>query len=280
MCYHLCIESAKENNITVCDFGEYKEVVIGKLTYHIYNVYESRSATVVSCEKDATDVVIPVTIEDGVAVTKVGESAFENCDKLKTVLLPEYDFQRLDNDELMFEEIGAFAFAGCTSLEEITIPLETYFIGKGAFRCCTSLKKVTLESASLITLCPYVFAGCTSLVDVTPVATASEGLFDGCTSLTYLPISSSVQTIENRCFAHCTALEDVVIRMSVDTIEALAFRSCANLKKMTFEFPNKWRWTSIYSKSGVFDFTDPYENAEIFKTMDFDDGILRFVRTW
>ena len=252
--------------------GEFREVEIGRLTYR---VYESNVAVVVECAKDIVEAVIPATIEDGIPVTKIGDRAFAQCERLKRVTLPQLDLDRYLNDEKYFEEIGTNAFYQCHSLEEILIPDKVHTIGHGAFAQCSSLKRVEFEDVECPPyMCPYAFAGCESLVYVTPVRNASEGLFDECKSLTDLPLQDCVGKIEERCFAHCTSLKDVVISENIMSIESLAFRSCFNLKKVTFERPDGWIWSSMYSGGGkALDLGDPERNAKMLRTMDFDDGV-------
>lgn len=66
--------------------------------------------------------------------TKIGRYAFENCEKLEAVHLPE-----------KLKEIKEETFKGCSSLTGIIIPSSVTKIGKGAFSECEKLKKVIFE---------------------------------------------------------------------------------------------------------------------------------------
>lgn len=69
----------------------------------------------------------------------VGNSAFKNCIKLKTINLPEA------------KSLGNFAFDGCKSLEKLTLKEGTESIGEYCFSNCTNLKELTIpESVSYI----------------------------------------------------------------------------------------------------------------------------------
>lgn len=250
---------------------DFKEVTLGKLTFRIY---DNNTAKVVECEKDAVEIEVPTLIE-GVPVTSIGDRAFVDCKLLKKVILPQYDLDRWLHDEMMFEEIGDNAFYRCCSLEEIIIPEKVSTIGHGAFAQCTALQKVVFgDPLSPPYLYPYAFSGCESLVDISPVRNASEGLFDECKSLKDLPLGDDVVIIGERCFAHCTSLTEVTIPENIVTIEALAFRSCFSLRKVNFDRQNGWYWSSMYSGGGnTLDLSDPIKNAQRLRTADFDDGV-------
>lgn len=64
-------------------------------------------------------------------VTGIGDNAFENCNKIKSVTISEG-----------VTSIGDGAFSGCSCLESVTIPKSLSFIGVKAFSLCSSLAKV------------------------------------------------------------------------------------------------------------------------------------------
>lgn len=78
-----------------------------------------------------TKVTIPASI------TKIGNAAFKNCKKLKTVTIGKNVTQ-----------IGNESFRG-TSVAKITIPSKVTKIGKKAFYGCKKLKTVTIKSSRL-----------------------------------------------------------------------------------------------------------------------------------
>ena len=126
--------------------------------------------------------VIPSTVGDGVAVTKIDTSAFSGILGIKTVVV-----------SAGITDIGTAAFAYCSNIEEIILE-GVKSIGIQAFYECTSLSKVTLGS-SIEYLRAYAFAGCTSLAEITipgSVAYINPYVFDGCTSLSAVVLEQSV----------------------------------------------------------------------------------------
>lgn len=68
-------------------------------------------------------------------ITRIDESAFLKCKKLKYVTLPN-----------TLEVISTNAFRECESLEEIRLPKSVQILGDNIFFYCTSLKKIYIES--------------------------------------------------------------------------------------------------------------------------------------
>ena len=79
-------------------------------------------------------VIIPEKI-DGKPVKKIGRYAFDGCQRVVDVRIPEG-----------VTEIAECAFAGCTSLMSVNLPNSLTILGKGAFVSCQSLTSITLPS--------------------------------------------------------------------------------------------------------------------------------------
>ena len=109
-----------------------------------------------------------------VAITKIGDHAFEGCVQLKTVEIPEtitsigeYAFTGCGLlSDVRFSDkvttIGTYAFAGCTALKSIALPPSTGVIENQTFLGCTGLQNVYFPSAS-VTIRAQAFEGCTNL---------------------------------------------------------------------------------------------------------------------
>ena len=92
-----------------------------------------------------------LTIEDGVlmscndktvksveipdSVTKIGNSAFSNCELLEEIKIPE-----------SVTEIGNYVFSNCESLKKIIISNGVTKIGIGVFVYCKSLNHIEIPS--------------------------------------------------------------------------------------------------------------------------------------
>lgn len=118
-----------------------------------YKEYEDH-AEVVSCNTNATEVVIPEEI-NGLPVTSIGGYAFYACSKLKSVTIPD-----------TISSIGQFAFHKCDKLESVTLPESVKSIGYGAFYSCTSLKSMIIPD-SVTDIEEIAFYGCPNLISVT-----------------------------------------------------------------------------------------------------------------
>ncbi len=224
--------------------------------------------TITSCDKEATEVVLPEYI-DGKPVVGIGAYAFEDCKKLLCVKVPNDGESFLDYEFMGFE-IGDQAFSGCTSLKDIDIPHGISMLGHGAFRNCVSLESIYLPRCYIS---PYAFSGCVSLKEINPTSCISEGVFSHCKSLSVFPLLDSTTAIEADAFEHCYALTEIVIPASVRRIEPLAFRSCYGLKEVIFADPDNWYGSNKYTrKEYSLDLGNPRLNAERLSRMDFDDG--------
>lgn len=106
-------------------------------------------------------------------------NAFENCNGIETVVLPE-----------ALVTIGDYAFNSCASLTSVTIPDGVQTIGYGAFEYCASLSSITIPDG---------------------VQTIGECAFQYCTSLTSFTVPDSVQSLGYDVFGDCASLEELTL---------------------------------------------------------------------
>ncbi|AIJ36689.1 leucine-rich repeat domain-containing protein [Flavobacterium psychrophilum] len=194
--------------------------------------------------------VIPETVaynSKNYIVTAIGESAFEHCNNLTSVTIPNsatsigrYAFVgcsglisvTIPNS---VTTIGDEAFADCSGLTSVTIPNSVTTIGDGSFFSCSGLTSVTIPN-SVTTIGKDAFADCSGLTSVTipnSVTTIGEGSFAGCSGLISITIPNSVTVIRRGIFAGCSGLISVTIPNSVTDIENGAFFSCSGLTSVT-----------------------------------------------
>ena len=81
-------------------------------------------------ESDCYEIAIPEKI-DGKTVTEIGYRAFDECEKLKVIELPD-----------SITTIGDYAFVCCYALEKIELPDGVTTIGDSAFMFCDTLEKI------------------------------------------------------------------------------------------------------------------------------------------
>ncbi len=185
-------------------------------------------------DKTIERVVIPSTYR-GKPVTKINAAAFENCEKLSSVFIPD-----------SISVIGGGAFWQCTSLPVVTIPESVLVIEKYAFAYCTSLTSITIP-ANVMSIGQGVVAGCISLATIivdekNPIHKGANNclinsntktLISGCKN-SVIPTDGSVVLIGEGAFRDCSGLISVSIPDSVVAIDSLAFCRCTRLKSVSF----------------------------------------------
>ena len=139
-----------------------------------------------------------IVIEEG--VTTIGDYAFWNKTRVKSVTLPE-----------SLVSIGKLAFGAGAFLKEINLLDSITYIGNNAFASCHVLTSIRLP-ASLKKIESFTFYHCQSLLEIT--------------------IPDSVVSIDFHAFDECTCLEKVILPPSVKQISADAFAECDNLQEI------------------------------------------------
>lgn len=150
--------------------------------------------------------------------------AFEYCDKLTAVELPEG-----------LQNISDYAFQQCTKLARINLPNSLDSISSYAFTECSALNDVTLPAnLRFLELC--AFAGCSSLTDITipsHIEFIDQSVFAG-SGLTRAVIAEGNTEISAHLFQNCTNLKEVTIPYTVKNIYGFAFDGCNALTKIIY----------------------------------------------
>lgn len=176
----------------------------------------------------------------------LGSRAFENCVKLTNVrasVLSEGAFAGCSGVLYVYpevKEIPAHAFENCTGFNSISFSGETS-IGAYAFAGCTSLREITNVN-DLQTIGEYAFYGCSELQglyhteDMDGINESFSGFWYDLTSIGDYAFSGckklflqgnclgSVETIGECAFEQCSKLEN--IRLEADQIASTAFQNC------------------------------------------------------
>ena len=181
--------------------------------------------------------------------------------------------------------IGEGAFAGCSSLTEMTVDSgnSVYdsrndcnaIIETGSNTLIAGCQSTVIPN-SVTSICDYAFCGCESLTSVNipnSVTTIGEDAFSGCASLTSVNIPNSVITIGNYAFYGCTGLTSVNIGNSVTRIGSEAFIDCTSLTSVTClaVTPPKAAGDCFSSYPSIYDTATlyvPKESVEAYRTAD------------
>ena len=142
------------------------------------------------------------------------------------------------------DEIGEYAFAYCSGLTSLTLPVGITSIGEFAFSGCSGLTSLTLP------------AGITSI---------GRGAFNGCSGLTSLTLPDGVTSIYFDAFAGCSGLTSIyVYAEKVPKIDSKAFEGF-DAKKCTLYVP-----MGTSSDYWLSDFGDYFENIVEFDATGID----------
>ena len=208
-----------------------------------------------SCQD--TEINIPPVSPNGWRVTCIGNGAFRNCSKLKSVIIPEgvacIDSSAFSGcsslSSLRIPEsvmsIGAYAFYGCSSLSSLRIPESVTSIGSYAFYGCSSISSLRIP-ASMMRIDSSAFRNCRGLTSIivdkdNPVyhsndncliQTSSKELVLGCQT-SVIPVDGSVTSIGSYAFYGCSSISSLHIPEGVTSIGTYAFRSCKSLVSLT-----------------------------------------------
>ena len=134
------------------------------------------------------------------SLKKIGNGVFQNCTKLVGI------------DLTNIKCIGVKAFAGCTSLQQVSFGESITYLPNALFLGCTALTEITLPSN-------ISYIGCECFKDCTALLTVNT---DG------------VMEIDNNAFENCGTLSNITLPSSLNHISPNAFSFCDKLKKITF----------------------------------------------
>lgn len=174
-------------------------------------------------------------------VTGIGNMAFDGCQTLSAITLPE-----------SITRIGDNAFRRCSGLVTIEVPAGVISIGSDAFQDCSNLESYTLPE-ELTDFGAGVFSGCTGLTSViTPKYVVPYGMFSGCSNLCSVVIPEGVDHIASYAFRDCISLSSITLPSTVKGIVFEAFSGCTNLVSITIpENVNNVYFDAFYGCTGL-----------------------------
>lgn len=128
-----------------------------------YNSSNSVSANIVS-----------VTFKEGTVCESIGNNAFQYCDKLVDITIPD-----------SITNIGNYAFYYCKELTDFAIPGSVSSIGNSAFQYCTNLANISIENG-VESIGNYAFNECSGLTKVLlpdSITSIGTSAFNSCNNL-------------------------------------------------------------------------------------------------
>ncbi|MBE6531642.1 MAG: leucine-rich repeat domain-containing protein [Ruminococcaceae bacterium] len=196
-------------------------------------------------------VVIPSHYK-GKPVGGIGNSAFEDCESLKSIVIPD-TVTRIGNNAFCFcsgltsikipdrvTSIGDFVFCGCPALTSITISDSVTSIGLWAFNFCDDLTSITVEEGNS----RYHSTG-NCLIE-----TATKTLILGCKN-SVIPDDGSVTSIDDYAFStsrSITSITSITIPDSITSIGDYAFSGYDSLASVYYSgTPAEWSGITIGS---------------------------------
>ena len=188
---------------------------------------------------------------------EIGEYAFAYCSGLTSLTLP-----------VGITSIGEFAFSGCSGLTSLTLPAGITSIGEYAFYGCSGLTSLNLP-AGITEIGESTFSDCSGLTSLTlPDGITSIGIsaFSGCSRLTSLTLPAGITSIGEFAFSYCSGLTSIyVYAEKVPRIGRYAFEGCAS-RKCTLYVPKGTYDNYRLSEFGYFENIVEFDATGIDKT--------------
>ena len=179
-------------------------------------------ATITDCDTSASGAItIPSTL-GGYPVTSIGYGAFEYCNKIKSITIP---------DSVTYISWSAFYYK-CDSLTDITVDNSNQYYSSADGVLFNKDKTELVKYPAGNTRTNYTIPD--SVTSINIVA------FWNCDSLTSVTIPNSVTSIGYGAFEYCDGLTSMTIPDSVTSIGYDAFAYCDNLTNITVDNSNQY----------------------------------------
>ena len=230
--------------LTFCS-GKAADLSFGDYRYTVQN----GEVTITEYNGDSAEVIIPESIK-GMPVVTIETSAFHNCEKIKTLVIPD-----------SVEKIESWAFSKCYSLENVTLGNGVRIIDSSPFAYCDKIVYNEYENGLYLgnEENPYLALVTTTSEHIDRITIHPDTVIicgsamKSCYLLRELVIPEGVVSLGSSAFAYASGLEKIYIPKSVEYIGSMAFRSCDSIKEITVadENPNfKSVDGSLFSRDG------------------------------
>ncbi len=213
----------------------------------VYEIIDDRTVEISSYIGTESDLIIP-SIIDGYTVVNIGDYAFEECESLIKVTIPD-----------SVVNIFYHAFFGCKNLTEVIIPDSVAYVDYTAFGYCESLTSITVDknnSSYFSDEYGVLFQKDGILIQFPVnnkmneytipdnVTGINECAFSKCKSLTKVIIPDGVTCIGGGAFGICSSLTEITIPDSVTFIGIEAFLDCNSLETIYYTGTEE-QWDNI-----------------------------------
>ena len=242
--------------------------------------------------------VIPAEI-GGLPVTKIGDHAFEHCEILTGVTIPE-----------SVTEMGEMVFADCTQLAAVSLPGNLHAVSRFCFGNCDALERIVIPEG-VTELEESAFDSCDTLADITiPECVTEIGmnafkdtawltekrkenrlviengiLIDGKTDSGTAVIPEGVTKIVELAFSE-SKISGVQFPESLTEIGSRAFRKCESLRSVTIPaavkkcgsnvFMHCTALTSVTLEDGVTEIADgEFRECKLLKSITIPESVTR-----
>jgi len=222
------------NNITANPFMACKNVSFLISPDHPYlaiidgALFSKPDKRLICCPDTQENYAVP----DGIEI--IGESAFFDCDSMKSITLPN-----------SVTSIETAAFLNCDNLSSITLSENLTSLGNAVFSGCKGLANINLpESINNVKSNPFFECG-----NVNCIVSPNHAYFDVVDGvlfskpdkrLIYCPntkenyaVPDGIETIGDNAFSFCDGLISITLPDSVTSIGDMAFYGCENLSSIT-----------------------------------------------
>lgn len=187
------------------------------------------SLTVIGEEAFANSGVMTVTVADGSRLQKFGNDSFSRCSSLYSIV-----FQ----GSSMLEEVGAYAFYECVSLERFINPnANLKVISEYGFYNCRSLNDIRIKEAALVTIGEKAVYGLGKVSGINQdMIVFGNVLVSYMGTEKHVVIPANITLIYDNAFSGNADLRSVSFETDnvLQSINDRAFYNCINLANITF----------------------------------------------
>ncbi len=213
-----------------------------------YDIRFTASETIIPNMFYGANTLTSITLPN--TVLTIGGNSFNGTTALKSINLPT-GLKTIENNVFAYsglesivipnsvtgENLGGFAFRGCSNLHTVTLPNAITKLDSGIFQDCTALENIEIPNTVTV-IGTNAFEDCSSLQSIViPNSVTGENLrgfaFSGCSNLHTVTLPNAITQLDSNTFKECTALKNIEIPNTVTVIGTRAFENCSSLQSIT-----------------------------------------------